>query len=130
MSERMPDDWLAEMEAFAAESLTISIHAHTLHSMIKELRERRARIMHARETKAMCDLQRAIDTAPSVSTEYLRGIDDSIARVKSRQAHYELYREGDMMKTHPATFAILDEVLVFLGSLREQALSTKDPSDE
>lgn len=51
----------------------------------------------------------------------LAGIDECIAIIKRRQAHYECYRDGDMMKAKPETFAILDEMLVFLQAHRERS---------
>ena len=63
------------------------------------------------------------------------GVLDSIKQVKARQAHYELYREkaknplettDDLvlahvaMRTHPATFAVLDEILVMLEAMLER----------
>ena len=36
--------------------------------------------------------------------------------VEKRLQHYELYRTGDMMKTHPATFAALEEIHVMLSA--------------
>lgn len=35
-----------------------------------------------------------------------------------RKSHYELYRHGEIMRTHPATFAILDELSVFMRAER------------
>lgn len=59
-----------------------------------------------------------------------KGVETCIDIVKKRRAHYELYRctcnqangkqphrpdcKGHNMSTHPATFAVLDEVLTFL----------------
>ncbi len=57
------------------------------------------------------------------SADYIRGVEDALKCVKRRQEHYELYRNGDAMRTHPATFAILDELVVFLSALKERAES-------
>lgn len=57
------------------------------------------------------------------------GVEDCIRQVKARQAHYELYRLKDdddlvlahvAMRTHPATFAVLDELLVMLEAMLER----------
>jgi hypothetical protein len=71
------------------------------------------------------------------------GVQACIDTVKRRHEHYESYRcnceelntkrnpetghrpgcKGSMMSTHPATFAILDEILVFLSALQERGAS-------
>jgi hypothetical protein len=63
------------------------------------------------------------------------GVADCIRQVKARQAHFELYRasedcrscdEDDLMlahvamRAHPATFAVLDEILVMLEAMLER----------
>lgn len=53
-------------------------------------------------------------------TDWHRGVDDSIACVERRLAHYELYRTGEWVTTHPATFAILNELLTLLRAMRER----------
>jgi hypothetical protein len=55
-----------------------------------------------------------------INVAYRAGIEDSIKCIKQRKAHYELYREDGAIKTHPATFAVLDEMLVFLGAMLER----------
>lgn len=52
--------------------------------------------------------------------EYLRGVDDCIAKIQARRDYYELYREPGAMQTKPVTFAIIDEILVFLRAIRER----------
>ncbi len=59
---------------------------------------------------------------------YQRGIADCIAMVKNRRRYYECYlaKSGETldqagMRTKPATFATLDEILVFLGAMLERA---------
>lgn len=61
----------------------------------------------------------------------LTGIDECIAIVKRRRDYFGLYRDGDMMKTKSVTFAIIDELLVFLEAHRERVLhpSTKPPGE-
>jgi hypothetical protein len=56
----------------------------------------------------------------------VQGIDECIGILASRRAHYECYRTGDMMTTHPATFAIINELLVFMQAHRERALAAQD----
>lgn len=66
-------------------------------------------------------------------TAWADGVRACIDTVKQRHEHYELYRcdcldrdpgnghrpgcKGEMMATHPATFAILDEIHTFLQAL-------------
>ena len=73
------------------------------------------------------------------------GIADAIKIVKARLAHYEMYRcdcsrhstevqhrpgcKAEMMSTHPATFAVLDEMLVFLEAMLERG-TYKSTSDQ
>lgn len=73
-------------------------------------------------------------------TEERKGFQAAIDVVKRRQQHYEVYRcncdyqgAGDVhldtcpgrdMSTHPATFAVLDEVLVFLEAHLERLKAT------
>ena len=45
------------------------------------------------------------------------GVRDAIKIVEYRQQHAEMYRNGGDMQTHPAVFATLDEVLVFLKAM-------------
>lgn len=53
--------------------------------------------------------------------ERARGVNAAIAVVRARQLHYEQHRDGDQMRTHPATFAVLDELLVLLDALMERS---------
>jgi hypothetical protein len=57
-----------------------------------------------------------------MNKDWLQGVGDAIRIVKDRQNYYESYRKGkcDRMETHPATFATLDEVLIFLEAMRER----------
>lgn len=48
------------------------------------------------------------------------GVKDAIKIVKYRQQHYEIYRDGEAMRTLPAVFATLDEVLIFLEAMLER----------
>lgn len=76
-----------------------------------------------------------------VGKAYKQGIADCIKRVKARQQHYESYRcncgreenrcpteghaagcKAEMMMTRPATFAALEEILVFLEALHEKPI--------
>ena len=75
-------------------------------------------------------LRSALATAERERDEARRtGIDECIEIVRGRQRHYELYRHGDAMKTHPATFAIIEELLVFLQSHRERSIEPREPGD-
>lgn len=47
------------------------------------------------------------------------GMDVAIAFVEARQKYFECYRDGAMMRTAPAVFAVLDELTTFL--LAEQS---------
>lgn len=73
---------------------------------------------------------------------WLKGVADAIKAVKARKAHYELYREKEpsddlvlahiAMRTHPATFAVLDELLVMLEAMHERGTykATSDHLEE
>ena len=74
--------------------------------------------------------QYAIDVMAERAEGWKDGVRDAIKKIKARQAHYELYRanasDEDLtlarvaLRTHPATFAVLDEVLVFLEAMLER----------
>jgi hypothetical protein len=91
------------------------------------------------EAKRLAESATAKFTAASLTAAWGNGVQACIDKVKQRQEHYELYRcdcldrdpgnghapgcKGEAMATHPATFAILDEVLVFLSALQERGAS-------
>jgi hypothetical protein len=71
---------------------------------------------------------------PTPERSWIEGVDDAIRIVEFRQRHYEAYRAkpGQTlaeagMQTHPATFATLEEILVFLKAMKERG-SYKDRS--
>lgn len=78
-------------------------------------------------TERICELLRV---TPSYNArleieDYLQllwdsGVADSIKLVEQRKEHYEFYRNTVAMKTHPAVFAILDEMLVLLGGMKSR----------
>lgn len=53
-------------------------------------------------------------------TQEQKGVQDCIDIVRQRQKHYECYREPGAMQTKPATFAVLDEMLIFLEAHLER----------
>lgn len=59
--------------------------------------------------------------------EYVRGLRDALNRIEQRKQHYEYYRagrrHGAIVDTHPAIFAILDEMAVLAGAMISRAES-------
>jgi hypothetical protein len=48
------------------------------------------------------------------------GVRDAIKVVENRQQYYELYRNGDVVKAHPAVFAVIGDLLILLKAMLER----------
>ncbi len=89
--------------------------------LLVTIRDLSSRIPYEEEAGNAAALIAEVGTLRSQLREtWTDGVRDAITCVTQRQKHYELYRDGDAMRTHAATFATLDEVLVLLGAMLER----------
>ncbi len=91
-------------------------------AVLDDLRDLPIRGAHVSRAIAELRERRAAD----LSAEDVRGIDVAIGIIQRRRQHYELYVDPSAaMVTHPATFAVIDELLVFLQAERDRLIAAR-----